>query len=372
MPSVDELARVGGPEGIELAKDLQAVRAGQQRTQLDEMTVQLKALEYFEGMLGAPQDQASLDAVRTELQRTAPYLANLLPQTYDREQLAQLQQRMQPLKQRMQQTQMGMTPIPGTVGGKFAVGQLSPTGQGAVVQWPQGFEPSPTLMQVPTGTGTALVPRTGPGQPTATIPKQVEEAAQLEAAGRKGGEYAGQRPQLAIKMQEQLRSVDQKQQVALQEIERAKKIIAESTLPVTGVVGDFLKQFYQPGKNLESLLAPLIAQTGFAELQSIRDGSPSGGALGPVSDNENRLLQSVTGSLQQSQGKKQLIENLDRLKDIMTKGTQARKDAYQRDFGDVQPGRRGAGSPHGQIPVEQLTPQQLDEEEAALKRLLRQ
>ena len=47
--------------------------------------------------------------------------------------------------------------------------------------------------------------------------------------------------------------------------------------------------------------------------------SPTGAALGPVSDFENRLLQATIGNLEQSQNKEQLLYNLERVLDIYTK-----------------------------------------------------
>lgn len=50
--------------------------------------------------------------------------------------------------------------------------------------------------------------------------------------------------------------------------------------------------------NLESVLTTLRARIGFDKLQEMRQNSPTGGALGQVSDFENRLLQATEGNLQ--------------------------------------------------------------------------
>lgn len=49
--------------------------------------------------------------------------------------------------------------------------------------------------------------------------------------------------------------------------------------------------------NLESVLVSLRSRIGFDKLQEMRENSPTGGALGQVSDFENRLLQSTEGNL---------------------------------------------------------------------------
>lgn len=68
-----------------------------------------------------------------------------------------------------------------------------------------------------------------------------------------------------------------------------------------------------PGFDLKERLKGVKANVGFNKLQDMRESSPTGGALGQVSDKENALLQSVFGSLEQSQSKDQLQGNLKRL-----------------------------------------------------------
>jgi len=68
-----------------------------------------------------------------------------------------------------------------------------------------------------------------------------------------------------------------------------------------------------PGSPAADLLADLEtirAVIGFGKLQEMRANSPTGGALGQVSNLENRLLQSVLGSLENAQSPAQLKERL--------------------------------------------------------------
>ena len=62
--------------------------------------------------------------------------------------------------------------------------------------------------------------------------------------------------------------------------------------------------------NLTKLIDSVKANAGFDKLQAMREASPTGGALGQVSDKEIRFLQSVFGSLDQDQSPKQLKYNL--------------------------------------------------------------
>lgn len=87
------------------------------------------------------------------------------------------------------------------------------------------------------------------------------------------------------------------------------------TTPVTGFTG--MAAGYVPGStayNLKETLNTVKANLGFEKLQQMREASPTGGALGQVSDFENKLLQSTFGSLEQAQGNEQLVRNLYRVR----------------------------------------------------------
>ena len=62
---------------------------------------------------------------------------------------------------------------------------------------------------------------------------------------------------------------------------------------------------------LEEALRPIRALTGFDAINTMKQSSPTGGALGQVSDMENRLLMNSRGSLEIGQGKAQLLRNMD-------------------------------------------------------------
>lgn len=65
-----------------------------------------------------------------------------------------------------------------------------------------------------------------------------------------------------------------------------------------------------PQYNLAAQLDTIKSNVGFAALQAMRAASPTGGALGQVSEQENRLLQSTLASLDQGQSPDQLKANL--------------------------------------------------------------
>ena len=68
-----------------------------------------------------------------------------------------------------------------------------------------------------------------------------------------------------------------------------------------------------PGTEAQALknnLATIKANIGFDKLQAMRDASPTGGALGQVSERELSVLQSVFGSLDQTQSAEELTYNI--------------------------------------------------------------
>jgi len=91
-----------------------------------------------------------------------------------------------------------------------------------------------------------------------------------------------------------------------------------------------------PAHDLQQTLLTVQANIGFDRLQQMREASPTGGALGQVTERELATLQATLGSLVQSQSQEQLLYNLDRLEqvynDIMEKA-RAYPNASEYGFG---------------------------------------
>lgn len=101
--------------------------------------------------------------------------------------------------------------------------------------------------------------------------------------------------------------------VVLQDLDQALGLTGSDT---TGLLGTLLQNV--PGtnaRNLDALLTTIRSNIGFDRLQAMREASPTGGALGAVSDFENRQLQSTLGNLEQSQTEDQLRRNLERVRE---------------------------------------------------------
>lgn len=124
-----------------------------------------------------------------------------------------------------------------------------------------------------------------------------------------------------------------------QEIGRALEIIDNSGLPTTGAIGNLLSGVGGTGaRDLRGLLDTIRANAGFDRLQQMRDASPTGGALGAVSERELAFLQSTIGNLEQSQSTEQLKFNLRRLQRIyenMLNGRRAYDGLLQNQRGQT-------------------------------------
>ena len=79
-------------------------------------------------------------------------------------------------------------------------------------------------------------------------------------------------------------------------------------------------------------LDTIRANVGFDELQSMRDSSPTGGALGQVSEMENRLLQSVRAAIDQMQNGENLKQNLEVIRQIVRQIRALKGEQYQTDL----------------------------------------
>ena len=103
--------------------------------------------------------------------------------------------------------------------------------------------------------------------------------------------------------------------IVTQDIDRAIAALNEpSLLPKTGFGAETLKGYGGTGAaDLAGLLSSVEANVGFDSLAAMRAASPTGGALGQITERELALLAATKGAITQSQSKDQLVENLNRL-----------------------------------------------------------
>lgn len=104
-------------------------------------------------------------------------------------------------------------------------------------------------------------------------------------------------------------------QTVTQDLKRAISILnSGGIMPKAGTVGEFLSPIGEtPSGQIADLVKTVKANIGFDKLQAMREASPTGGALGQVSEMENRLLQATQGNLEIGQKTGQLDQNLKRI-----------------------------------------------------------
>lgn len=156
---------------------------------------------------------------------------------------------------------------------------------------PQNIGSIPPGHQLMTGPDGSMSMTPIPGSPAAAKADEAQMAKGLKTAA-------------------QQRTTD----VVTQDIGRALKILKESPNLTAGVGGSLLSGLPGTGaRDFRALVDTVKANIGFDKLQAMRDASPTGGALGQVSEFENRLLQATLANLEQSQSPEQLEDNLKRV-----------------------------------------------------------
>lgn len=99
--------------------------------------------------------------------------------------------------------------------------------------------------------------------------------------------------------------------VVLGNIDKIRKALDKSILPATGLVGQLLQNVGGTSAlNISTLLDPIRANIGFDRLQKMREASPTGGALGQVTERELDLLMATMSSLNQAQSEDQFLDAL--------------------------------------------------------------
>jgi len=95
-----------------------------------------------------------------------------------------------------------------------------------------------------------------------------------------------------------------------------------------------------PASRLHDYLTTIRANLGFDKLTQMRAESKTGGALGQVSEMENKLLQAVNGALE-AKNPTVLKKNLEKIRDLYPRYRQHLKETYKTKYGvDFGPARR--------------------------------
>jgi hypothetical protein len=163
------------------------------------------------------------------------------------------------------------------------------------------------------------------GAPVRNVGSSIAAAERQKVVGRETGEGQIGLPKVA----NALREYEVKNQSVLDGIDTALK---QADYWTTGFIGNIGRNISgTPAHDLEKTIIAIQANLGFETLQQMRDNSPTGGALGNVTERELEFLQSAWGSLAQSQSPGQFRENLIKLKQVKQRFAALKHQAYEAD-----------------------------------------
>lgn len=174
------------------------------------------------------------------------------------------------------------------------------------------------------------------GEAEAKLSQEQAFAPSIEAgktSGRENAQLTADRERNYSKANMAMKSLELTSKTVADNVDKALSL-AQNSATATGY-----GQFFSPlpetdARALNNYLSTIKANIGFDKLQQMRDNSPTGGALGQVSEFENKLLQAVNGALDPKQ-KDQLIANLSIIKEMYPLVLAERKEAFEHDYGNV-------------------------------------
>ena len=203
------------------------------------------------------------------------------------------------------------------------------------------------------------------GGVTANVGESLAEGERQKKIGAAQGQKEADWPQVDLGYKQ---SVIQDEFVK-EEIDNAVKAANPWTTGFVGSVGKYVSG--SPQSDLAFTLQSIEANLAFDKLQAIRDASPTGGALGAVSERELDLLKGAWGAVNQAQSYEQFVQRLNRLKKIKSDFAVLKKEAYLKDLAKYGSGavpNPGGGAPgaldgaalqgRGQAPLVQPTKRQ--------------
>lgn len=215
---------------------------------------------------------------------------------------------------------------------------LQPGNHGSVkqLQLPEGFQPENRLEKVDLGdrwyitdttTGQSWVIMKNGDVPTGFEQRDGGGIQPMPNSPQEREVIAGQ-----TKATSALNSLEEKNRVVVDAIDKA---LGQSGFWTTGMMGSATSGIPgTPAFDLARTLDTIKANIGFGELQQMRDNSPTGGALGQVSERELAFLQSTITNIEQAQSQEQLQANLKLLRDYLSQATEQRREAFATQYGD--------------------------------------
>lgn len=233
---------------------------------------------------------------------------------------------------------LGLTGQPAQSGGAMPVGG-TPAGAGGLELTGLKIGPNGEVMpdlarpkfktEVPSGDGKTMVQLDEYGRPIGMRP-----TGPAEGANKPLFEAQVDKEKLRAKATLALEGSKQTTTRVSSAIDNAIKNVSYLTAGPVGTATEKIPG--SPARDLRAVIDTIRANIGFEELNAMRQASPTGGALGQVSERELGYLQAVLSNLEQSQSPEQLKSNLGLAKQEISESWERVRRAYELDYGSTK------------------------------------
>lgn len=187
------------------------------------------------------------------------------------------------------------------------------------------------------------------GRPIANVEEDIASGKKAEKVGTEQGDFVARFPKLESALSGWERQADNTNMI----IERAKRTVDEGGQRVAGWGGVLSNIPSTDARKLRNDLETIKANIGFDKLQAMREASPTGGALGAISDMENKLLQAVQGALDQMDDPQALSASLGNIQSMLQALKVERRAAFKADVERFGGSAKPQGGAPGGIPSPQ-------------------
>jgi len=127
-----------------------------------------------------------------------------------------------------------------------------------------------------------------------------------------------------------LKSFDAKSDELIRDIQRLRNHPGLNS--ITGIVYGRTPSVTKEGREAQALYDKVTAGLQFKELQDMRNASPTGGALGNVSNQEGQFLRQAAGALDRTQEPGSVQAELDRIANSVSGSKQRLREAYDMTY----------------------------------------
>lgn len=162
-----------------------------------------------------------------------------------------------------------------------------------------------------------------------------------------------------LKLQQQMPAAQARMKIITQGMDRLEAALAELErdpgLPrITGTVAGRTPNVTNTATGAQNKLDSIKSQIFQSSLQAMREASKTGGAVGNVSDREGDKLERTLAGLNQAAGTPDFKKELRKARDQVRLSREIVNNAYQEQFGNVQPYQPGGARSGGMSLEERL------------------